>query len=151
MSNANEWEQNVAFAGLSCKISSQTKNAKPKNKTFNLSKEKEGTYLTKCWEKDHFSLNSAHTNRSLDLSNPTQSSHFPLYLPFVSCLSLFLSSFMLCTPPRCCWVPRHLRSLLIVLVTQVYVWSSTSNCSSLAWREEGCGHLASRSALKQQD
>lgn len=147
MSNAKEWEQNVAFAGFS-KMSSQIRKVKPKKK-FNLSKEKVHRFDKMLI--NYFSLNSAHTNCSLDLSNPTQSSHFHLYLPFVSCLSLFLSSFMLCAPSRCCWLPRHPQSLLIVLVTQVYVWSSTSNCSSLAWREEGCGHLASRFALKLQD
>lgn len=148
MSNAKEWEQNVAFADFS-KMSSQIMKVKPKKVSFVQGKS------AHIWQNvdrlQYFSLNSAHTNRSLDLSNPTQSSHFHLYLPFVSCLSLFLSSFMLCAPSRCCWLPRHPQSLLIVLVTQVYVWSSTGNCSSLAWREEGCGHLASRSALKLQD
>lgn len=40
------------------------------------------------------------------------------------------------------WLP----SLLIALGTQVCLWSSSSNCSGLAWGEEGCSRLTSGSA-----
>ena len=100
----------------------------------------------------HKSLTSTHTKCSLKAWKPDLiHSCFPFHLFLAPHPSSCLSSFMLCTQSVPFWLPRILQSLLIALVTQVCVWSSSSNCSGLAWGEEECGRLASRSAPRLQD